>query len=122
MDPRVAKLDFKRTGRLWIAARVGMTLPELFSLGLTTKHICRYLPEDRLVFDPVLSDAEVIDAYKGWRRERRRLTAIAGHERRRSTKGPRTCMCCRKVFESEGNHNRLCRYCKDRAGLTYDPW
>lgn len=122
MDPRVAKLDFKRTGRLWIAARVGMTLPELFALGLTTKHICRHLPDGRLAFDPCLSERDVAEAYGEWRRMGRRLAALAGHQQRRSAKSLRACMCCRKDFKSEGSHNRVCQRCKDRAATTYDPW
>jgi len=30
----------------------------------------------------------------------------------------RNCMCCRTVFRSEGNHNRLCNGCRTR---NFDP-
>ncbi|WP_128941395.1 hypothetical protein [Bradyrhizobium zhanjiangense] len=96
-------------------------MPELFALGLTAKHICCCLPRDRLVFDPTLSRSDVATAYRKWRypTEQRRLAAIAGHEQHRSVKGPRTCMFCKKTFESEVNHNRLRKL---RASESYDPW
>src|SRR3954469_23088191 len=124
MDPRITRISFRPTGRLWIAARVGMTLPELFALGLTARHICNRLPLGRLAFDPTLSRSDVTKAYRNWSypTEQRRLAALAGHEQRRSVKGPRICLCCKKTFKSEGSHNRLCRPCKDRATATYDPW
>jgi hypothetical protein len=122
MDPRVVKICFKPAGRLWTAVRVGMTLPELFALGLRAKHICRRLPRDHLMFNPALSSLDVAEAYQGWCSTQRGLAALAGHERRRSAKGLRTCMCCRKAFKSDGNYNRLCWRCKDRAAVSYDPW
>lgn len=27
----------------------------------------------------------------------------------------RACLCCRKVFVSEGSHNRLCSYCRQKS-------
>lgn len=33
--------------------------------------------------------------------------------------GPRPCMSCRKTFQSEGNHNRLCGYCKNKSHSPY---
>ena len=35
-------------------------------------------------------------------------------ERQRRKAGPRPCMCCGHVFESEGIHNRLCGSCRHR--------
>lgn len=32
----------------------------------------------------------------------------------------RACMCCRKPFESEGNHNRLCAECRLKRSIS--PW
>ncbi|MGX0966327.1 hypothetical protein AB7M63_006776 [Bradyrhizobium japonicum] len=122
MEPRITKIGFKPIGRRWIAARIGMTLPELFSLGLRAKDVCAKLPHDWLVFDPKVSETDVSAAYNGWRSTQRKVAALAGHERRRSGKGPRPCMCCKKTFKSEGSHNRICRYCTGRAAATYDPW
>jgi hypothetical protein len=34
---------------------------------------------------------------------------------RSSQRGIRTCMSCRKPFESEGSHNRMCDQCKRRS-------
>ena len=31
---------------------------------------------------------------------------------------PRPCMCCRKEFDSEGNHNRLCCDCKSKRSIN----
>lgn len=31
---------------------------------------------------------------------------------------PRPCMCCRKTFDSEGAHNRLCGSCKSGRGIN----
>lgn len=40
-------------------------------------------------------------------RDTRQREADAKHKR-----GPRSCMCCRQEFESEGPHNRLCNTCR----------
>ena len=31
---------------------------------------------------------------------------------------PRPCMCCRKDFDSEGNHNRICCDCKNKHSIN----
>jgi len=31
---------------------------------------------------------------------------------------PRPCMCCRKEFDSEGNHNRICCDCKNKRSIN----
>ncbi len=36
-------------------------------------------------------------------------------------KTTRPCMCCRKPFESEGIHNRLCSTCRPRGLDGWDP-
>lgn len=35
--------------------------------------------------------------------------------------GDRPCMCCRRVFRSEGIHNRLCTECR-RQTADHDAW
>jgi hypothetical protein len=31
---------------------------------------------------------------------------------------PRPCMCCKKEFDSEGNHNRICCDCKNKRSIN----
>lgn len=38
----------------------------------------------------------------------------------RATLSQRPCMCCRKPFESEGAHNRLCPECRLKRSIS--PW
>lgn len=54
-------------------------------------------------------------------RHARRVSGIeagrkyGGHARRKRALTLRTCLCCRKPFESEGIHNRLCSPCKSTS-------
>lgn len=39
---------------------------------------------------------------------------------RQAKRGPRPCMCCARIFKSEGIHNRLCDVCRrDNQGLGF---
>lgn len=38
----------------------------------------------------------------------------------KAKRGPRPCMCCGKVFDSDGVHNRLCGPCKSRGYATWE--
>lgn len=50
-----------------------------------------------------------------------RLSArLAGAPKRR-TRITRPCLCCRRDFESEGAHNRLCQHCRRLSPSPYAP-
>lgn len=40
------------------------------------------------------------------------------HVAPKATLRSRPCMCCRKDFESEGNHNRICCDCKNKRSIN----
>lgn len=48
-----------------------------------------------------------------------RLQHLQEEARRKSATRARPCMCCGKVFESEGIHNRLCNYCRTHDARTH---
>lgn len=50
-----------------------------------------------------------------WSRLSRRSEAVE----KAASAGQRPCMCCGKRFQSEGNHNRLCGYCKNKSHSPY---
>lgn len=48
-----------------------------------------------------------------------RLQKLQEEARQKSATRERPCMCCGKVFESEGIHNRLCNYCRTHDARTH---
>jgi hypothetical protein len=40
---------------------------------------------------------------------------------KRAKRGPRPCMNCRAIFDSEGMHNRLCIKCRGHKDMLGDP-
>ncbi|MGY3693370.1 putative paraquat-inducible protein A [Bradyrhizobium sp. USDA 3240] len=127
IDTRLSRMDFKPVRGQWTKVAVGMSLGELFALGITGKAINHRLYQRTLSFQPLLSPGEVTRAYRSavpstYTRERRKQLATEQHEQRWANKTPRSCMCCNKVFPSEGRHNRVCQSCKDREARNYCPW
>ena len=45
-------------------------------------------------------------------------TLICTASKTKPTLTPRPCMCCRKTFDSEGSHNRLCGPCKSSRSIN----
>ncbi len=43
-----------------------------------------------------------------------RCAALQAAADRKAKRGPRPCLCCGTVFQSEGIHNRLCDPCRGR--------
>ncbi len=56
-------------------------------------------------------------------REGLRVTGIAARKKFRtvSRAGPRKCLCCGQQFTSEGPHNRLCTFCRNKDVSPYAP-
>lgn len=82
------------------------------------RSISRYLAKFRnkfgwAVFDP---EGQRVTEW-GLTREKARAAANSKQELEdiRLGKATRPCMCCRKLFPSDGKHNRLCAYCKAAA-------
>jgi len=49
-----------------------------------------------------------------------RLNDQVAKPRELSGRGQRKCMCCGKVFLSDGPHNRLCDYCRHKSNTPFD--
>lgn len=78
----------------------------------------RYLARFRSGFGWAVFDPEG-RCITGWGLSRKEARDIAHCKQQlediRLGKTTRPCMCCGKIFPSEGKHNRLCAYCKAAA-------
>lgn len=60
-------------------------------------------------------------SYTDWDAALTRRDQLQTEADRAAKRGPRRCMCCRREFQSEGIHHRLCGHCRshgDRNPVT----
>jgi len=125
MSHKISSINFKARRKPWTELKVGMSLADVFALGIDGHSVCERLAIRHLDFDPPLSKAHVRKAFSviaPYTRERRRELRLEQSRIWHANKTPRNCMCCRKVFPSEGRHNRICQPCKEREAHNYCPW
>lgn len=116
-EPRIAELHFRpKRGSPWALLRVGMTESEArAALGRVDRELKARAHSGQIVFRPPLPLPERKPVGVPPRRVK-----TDKHVNWDSAK-VRTCLCCRRPFESSGPGNRMCDGCRGRDVSPFEP-